>query len=247
MSPTPICIGTAGWGIASRYSEQIPPGDSHLRRYSQVFNCTEIDTSFYRPHREATYARWAATTGKRFRFTVKAPRELTHEGRLAFRNVAAMENFASETSGLGHKLRAVLVQTPPALEFVIADTRKFFTVLRNTLGPKVALVCEPRHSSWSTPRVDQLLASLEVCRVAADPPRWDLDRHPGGCRRLSYWRLHGTPRLYYSAYSGAQLAALVRSLEGARKESDDVWCIFDNTAHGHAIGNALSMQGALTT
>ncbi len=169
---SPIFFGTAGWSIARRYDADIPPGESHLHRYARIFNCAEIDTSFYRHHKQSTYARWAASVGEDFRFSVKVPRELTHEGQLAFRDVSTVETFATEISGLGKTLRAVLVQTPPALEFVAADVRKFFKLLRRFLAPEVSIVCEPRHSTWSSDQADRLLASL---RSAA----WQRTRRDG--------------------------------------------------------------------
>jgi uncharacterized protein YecE (DUF72 family) len=41
------------------------------------------------------------------------------------------------------------------------------------------------------------------------------------------------------------LEALHERLDVAARDSDAVWCIFDNTAHGHATGNALWLQRAV--
>ena len=46
-------------------------------------NGVEINSSFYRPHAFATYARWAASTPDGFRFAVKVPRTITHEAGFA--------------------------------------------------------------------------------------------------------------------------------------------------------------------
>jgi len=77
-----LLIGVAGWSLASRYADEFPPGDSHLERYAKRLNAVEINSSFYKPHRTETYARWAGTTPEGFRFAVKAPRTITHERRL---------------------------------------------------------------------------------------------------------------------------------------------------------------------
>jgi uncharacterized protein YecE (DUF72 family) len=55
---------------------------SHLERYAKVLNAVEINSSFYRPHRTATYERWAASVPEEFRFAVKIPKAITHERRL---------------------------------------------------------------------------------------------------------------------------------------------------------------------
>ena len=53
-------IGTAGWSIPKEQAALFPPAGSHLERYGAVLNAVEINSSFYRPHRKATYERWSA-------------------------------------------------------------------------------------------------------------------------------------------------------------------------------------------
>ena len=79
---TPARIGTAGWTI-SREAAAFFPGDGrHLERYARVLRCAEINSSIHRSHRVEVYERWAAQTPGDFRFSVKLPRAITHEGRL---------------------------------------------------------------------------------------------------------------------------------------------------------------------
>ncbi len=205
----------------------------------------EIDSSFYRHHKNETYSRWAASVGKNFRFSVKMPRELTHEGRLVCEKHAVLDRFLLEVAGLGRKLGVLLAQLPPGLVFDRADVMRYFRRLRRAVPDAVALVCEPRHASWGKEEVQLLRGKLGVSRAAVDPPRWGLDSSPGGYGGLAYFRMHGSPRIYYSDYEAARLADLALHLKQAAHASDQVWCIFDNTAHGHAIGNALSIQRAL--
>ena len=82
MATPPVRIGTAGWGIPRAQAAAFPGEGSHLERYARVLSCAEIDTSFYRPHRVGTYARWAASTPADFRFAVKLPRAITHAAAL---------------------------------------------------------------------------------------------------------------------------------------------------------------------
>jgi uncharacterized protein YecE (DUF72 family) len=58
-----------------------------------------------------------------------------------------------------------------------------------------------------------------------------------------YYRLHGSPRMYYSSYERAYLVNLAAHLDAARRQADAVWCIFDNTASGAAAANALELLG----
>lgn len=84
-----------------------------------------------------------------------------------------------------------------------------------------------------------------MARVAADPARIDGAGEPGGDQALIYYRLHGSPRMYYSAYSAEYLRELSRKLKVLRTAGKEIWCIFDNTALYEAWGNALELQRKL--
>ena len=77
--------------------------------------------------------------------------------------------------------------------------------------------------------------------MAADPARVPEAGEPGGWPGLVYYRLHGSPRMYYSDYSPAYLDALAASISAARGRGAPAWCIFDNTAAGAATPNALDL------
>jgi uncharacterized protein YecE (DUF72 family) len=151
-----------------------------------------------------------------------------------------LSRFVDEAAGLGDKLGVLLVQLPPksALSKRIAD--RFFRDLRARIDTHVAL--EPRHASWFALGVDDWLAKRRITRVAADPARVSGAGEPGGWNKLAYYRWHGSPRIYYSDYGAAALAALKRRLEDNRERTSSAWCIFDNTASGAALGNALTLQ-----
>ena len=64
---------------------------------------------------------------------------------------------------------------------------------------------------------------------------------PGGWAGLAYFRMHGSPRVYYSDYSADALADVEQKLRDFSTTGNEVWCIFDNTAASHAFGNALAV------
>ena len=238
MPASPLRIGTAGWNIPSSYAEEMPRKGTHLQRYAGRFNAVEINSSFYRPHQRKTYERWAQSTPHDFRFAVKLPRAITHESRL-YDCGALLDQFVTEVAGLGDKLSVLLVQLPPSFSLNKRLTRQLLRELRRRIGTPVAF--EPRHSSWFKPAVDQWLAGLDVARVAADPTRADGANQPGGWSGLAYYRWHGSPRVYYSEYDAVALASLRKDIEAIRGEDTEVWSIFDNTASGAALGNALEL------
>ena len=231
-------IGCAGWTVPKTEQPAFSTEGTHLQRYAVRFSAVEINSSFYRPHRPATYARWAASVPDDFRFAVKAPKAITHERRLADAE-NLLGDFLAQISALGEKLGCVLVQLPPSLEFNLATAETFLVSLRDQHAGAVAI--EPRHPSWFTEVSAELLEEHRVARVAADPARVPGGGEPGGWSGTVYYRLHGTPRVYYSAYDEAYLRALAMRLGGAAGGADNVWCIFDNTALGAATRNALTL------
>jgi uncharacterized protein YecE (DUF72 family) len=235
-----IRIGTAGWALPRLSRDKFPAEGANLRRYAARLNGAEINSSFYRSHRPATWTRWAESTPDDFCFAVKAPRELTHIRKLAD-PAGPLSTFLEEVSLLGAKLGPILVQLPPSLRFDEAAARLFFEHWRSVHSGPVA--CEPRHATWFESDADALLNTLQVARVAADPAVVPTAAHPGGWPGLRYWRLHGSPRMYSSSYEPDFLAALAAEMNAADTEA---WCMFDNTMHGAAIENALSLSGALS-
>jgi uncharacterized protein YecE (DUF72 family) len=237
----PIHVGVAGWSIPKQHAGLFPPAGSHLQRYAGRFNGVEINSSFYRPHRPATYARWAASAPAEFRFSAKVPREITHFRRLTDCN-EPLDQFLAEVTSLGDKLGPLLVQLPPRLPFDAATVRPFFSSLRKRFAGQV--VCEPRHPTWFTPAAERLLVRHRVARVAADPAVVPMAAEPGGWDGLVYYRLHGSPQMYYSPYSAEYLATLATRL-AREADAAPTWCVFDNTALGHATVDASAVMDHL--
>lgn len=236
---TAVRTGTAGWSIAAGHRQLFAAGDSMLATYASRFAMAEINSSFHRPHRRATYERWAATVPAGFRFSAKLPRTITHDHRLQAAG-PLLDAFLDQAGGLGDKLGCLLVQLPPSLAFDGRVAATFFAMLRRRWAGGIA--CEPRHASWFAPRVDALWQRHRIARVAADPAPVAAAAEPGGDPSLRYWRWHGAPRIYYSDYDAEALAALAACVVASTPRGSEVWVVFDNTAHGHATPNAAAFQ-----
>ena len=236
-------VGCAGWPVPTANKAAFPADGTNLQRYAARFSATEINSSFHRPHRPATYERWAASVPPDFRFSVKVPKAVTHERRLVDTDTI-LDAFLAEASGLGPKLECLLVQLPPKLAYDAAVAEAFFASLRSRYDGAVAL--EPRHASWFTGDVDERLRAHRIARVAADPARVPEAAEPAGWADLVYIRLHGSPDMYYSSYDEAYLDRLAERLRKAATRAHSVWCIFDNTGRGAAAPNALSLLERLT-
>jgi uncharacterized protein YecE (DUF72 family) len=240
---TMIYVGCAGWALRKESAAEFAIEGSHLVRYARRLSAVEVNSTFYRPHRPKTFEKWAAAVPRSFCFSVKVPKWITHERRLKVEREQLAE-FVNQVTCLGPALGILLVQLPPSLAFDRAVAMKFFEALQLLTPTRIA--CEPRHKSWFKPVVDDLLKGIGVARVAADPAVVPAASEPGGADECSYYRLHGSPTIYYSSYAEEELELLAGKLNAAHARGRDAWCIFDNTAAGAAIGNALSLLARTT-
>lgn len=233
-------IGCAGWSLGLEFWPEFPAEGTHLQRYAARFNGVEINSSFYRPHRRQTYARWADSVPPGFRFSVKMPKQITHEWRLRDCD-QALDEFLGQCEGLADRLGCLLVQLPPSLAFEPASAEAFFVALRQRFAG--AVVLEPRHESWVA--APPMLQAYRIAQAVVDPSRISIDGSAQGWAGVCYWRLHGSPRIYHSAYNERYLQALAEQMQVAAAAGAAVWCIFDNTASGAALGNALALAGLM--
>ena len=234
--PRNLYIGCAGWSVSRDTAPEFQATGTHLERYAAVFRSVEINSSFHRSHRRMTYERWAASVPAYFRFSVKLPRLITHTARLSEPG-ELLDNFLEEVTGLGSKLGCVLVQLPPSGEFDATVASQFFDSLRSRYPGDVFI--EPRHKTWFGQIANKMLADFKVGRVGADPAIIPVAAEPGGIAGKVYFRLHGSPQIYYSSYTSSYLDGLAFRLGAHAKSGGVVWCMFDNTIRGAATTNAL--------
>ena len=216
-------VGTAGWSVPSALGAQ----GSQLQRYAAQLSCVEINSSFYRPHRVATYARWAASVPEGFRFAVKAPRYITHILRLRDPQVPLANFIASGLLRLGVHLGPILWQFPPNFRFDAARIAAFLKMLPHDTGQAAALgrkhngklrapawlevdmrrsmrhAFEIRHESFRCQEFIDLLRAHDVALVCADSVEWP--RLMDLTSDFVYCRLHGSEELYASGYDNVAL------------------------------------------
>lgn len=242
MNESNAFIGCAGWALSSPVVGHFPIEGTHLERYAQVFSTVEINSSFYREHQIKTYKRWAMSVPETFRFSVKMPRTVTHERRL--HDVDDLTgHFFDQVDALEEKLGCILVQLPPSLRLNLSEASHFFERLRQQTA--VSIVCEPRHASWFTVEGMKMFATHNIAFVHAHPEPVS-GIHLKNDSDIIYMRLHGAPQIYFSSYDTNFLTTIAGLIQAAQIAGKAVWCVFDNTARGHAIPNALSLLKLLT-
>lgn len=241
---TPVRIGTAGWRIPRELRDGFPDwGDrTQLWGYARRLDAVEINKTFYKLPMARTFEKWRGRVPEEFRFSLKAPREITHDRRLE-EPEEPLEAFLERARRLEDRLGILLFQLPPSLAFDGDVAATFLAALRERHDGAVAL--EARHASWFREEPEGLLADHGVTRVAADPPRADADGRPGADIGAVYFRLHGTPDTYRSPYRGGDLDPWEERVREAAGRAGEVWCIFDNTSEGEGTADALALRERL--
>lgn len=219
-------IGISGWRYApwrgDFYPEKLPQ-KQELAFASRAVNSIEINGSFYALQTPQRYAQWAADAPEDFRFSVKAPRYITHVKRLHEVATPMANFFASGPLHLGAKLGPFLWQLPPSLSFDAQRIAAFLERLPHDSeqarhcardcdselrvsgyldverGQPLRHAIEVRHPSFCQPAFVKLLRKHKVALVFADSAgKWpyaeDLTSD------FVYLRLHGNARLYESGY-----------------------------------------------
>jgi uncharacterized protein YecE (DUF72 family) len=159
-------IGTSGYNYpewkGTFYPEKMPSAKM-LPYYAERFSTVEINYTFYRMPNERTVAGWAAQTPAAFKFTLKAPRRITHDSRL--RDCAELvRGFCGVAATLGDRLGTLLFQFPPSLKRDVP----LFEAFLETLPPKVMAAFEFRHDSWHDDNVYEQLRTRNLALCIAD-------------------------------------------------------------------------------
>ncbi|MBD2313490.1 DUF72 domain-containing protein [Desertifilum sp. FACHB-1129] len=165
-------LGCAVWAYKGWVGEFYPKGSragDFLQLYSQRLTAVEGNTTFYATPNAETIARWAEQTPPGFKFCLKFPKALTHNGLLKPAIPGAIA-FLELARGLGDRTGPVFVQLPPSYTPAhLDDLSKFFTTL---LSCGIPLALEVRHPDWFTePHASELnsrLHQLGVGRVLLD-------------------------------------------------------------------------------
>jgi uncharacterized protein YecE (DUF72 family) len=161
-----IWIGTSGYNYpewkGSFYPSDLPAARM-LPFYGERFSTVEINYTFYRMPNAKLVTGWAALVPSHFRFTLKAPRRITHDRRL--KDVAdAVRGFCEVAAELGPRLGALLFQLPPNFKKDLAVLDAFLDVL----PPRVVGAFEFRHDSWLDEEVYARLRDRNLALCIAD-------------------------------------------------------------------------------
>jgi uncharacterized protein YecE (DUF72 family) len=235
-----IRIGTSGWSYDHwtdvLYPPRTPVG-KRLALYVAEFDTVELNASFYRWPRDATFAGWRTRLPDGFTMTVKAHRGLTHYRRL--RNPEPwVERFERCWTALGDRAEALLVQLHPAVERDDALLDHFLTVMPD----RIPVAMELRHRSWDDEDVYRLLERHRAAYVVMNGA--GLQSIPRVTAPLAYLRLHGPDQdsMYHGSYPDEELRRWADHIRDWHDRGHDVVVYFNNDLGGHAVRNARTLR-----
>jgi len=160
-------VGCSGWSYKDWagifYPKDLPQRD-YLKFYSKVFDCVEIDSSFYRVPNASMISAWRTGTPDGFLFSPKLPKKITHENKL-LNSQGQLAYFYSVMSKMGSKFGPIAIQLPPSVKVSTHwNAMKDFVSL---LDPKFRHAIEFRHKSWFAPETYELLRKNNLAMIWA--------------------------------------------------------------------------------
>src|SRR5688572_16528457 len=225
-----IWVGTSGFQYpewkGKFYPEKFSP-KKMLAYYSERFNSTESNYTFRRMPSESTLANWAAQTPEQFRFSLKAPQEITHFRKLRDCE-SVVRHFAEVSQALGSKLGAVLFQLPPALHCDLPLLRDFLAIL----PPRLKSAFEFRHESWFSDEVFSALRSANCALCIADSEKLHTP--------IEFTASHAYFRLRDEGYVTADIKRWASEVRKASAKANDTYVYFKHEEKG--IGPEFAQQ-----
>jgi uncharacterized protein YecE (DUF72 family) len=253
----PVVVGTSGWQYRDwrgpLYPPDLPQRD-WLAYYAGRYATVENNSTFYRLPSRDTFADWQARIPADFVMTIKASRYLTHIRRLRDPEEPVAKLMAA-AAGLGGRLGPVLLQLPPnltadpgRLEACLAAFGRYHgTGPRAPDGPGraagIQVAVEPRHPSWWTEEVRQVLAGHGAALCWADQhgrPVTPLWRTAG----WGYLRFHQGAAQPWPRYGPRALRSWMDRLAATWPDEATVYVYFNNDPGGAAVADSAAFAAA---
>lgn len=223
---TSLRIGAAGWQTIRAIDGAATQSSSILQRYSDVFDCVEIDFSFFRVPSPQTFMNWAGKTPPSFRFAVRVPEMITHVACPISHRVEMFKIFVQAASNLGKKLGVLVFVLPEEINFNDAG-RRFVDGMRSVSHAPFAF--QPAHTNWLSRDADAFLEVNRICIVTVPGGSRLGSREVRGWKDLQYWRLHaGT--IEGSGDNARCLLTHRKAFTAA-----ETWLIGDNSSHAASL------------
>jgi len=255
-----IRVGTSGYTFDDWKGIVYPKAlkGSALPHYAKLFDCVEVNTTFYRVPPPRLFESMLAHVPEDFLFLVKLPKEMTHD-REAFDRVAVPFARAVAPLRRSGQLGGLLVQFPFSFRLEEASLAHLEKVADTLAVDGVPVHVEFRHRSWLDDAVYRFLKERGLGFVNVDLP--ELEGLPGrtnvftsdiayyrlhGRNRANWWRNTGNPHDRYDyLYSDRELDEWVAKARTAAAKGASAHLLANNCRLGQSVINALMLAKKL--
>ncbi len=209
-----IRTGIGGWTHAEWRGGTFFPEDLVQRRElefaSRAVRAIEINGTFYRLQKPASFRRWREETPEGFVFTLKGSRFVTNRKLLASAG-EGIENFMNQgIVELGDRLGPICWQLATTKRFEVDDLARFLDLLPGAWdGLPLRHALEVGHESFVCPEFVRLARERDVAVVFSDhPERVQLADRTAG---FAYMRLQKMRSACPTGYPPGRLADLAET------------------------------------
>jgi uncharacterized protein YecE (DUF72 family) len=255
-----IRVGTSGYTFDDWKGLVYPKSlkGSALPYYARMFDCVEINTTFYRVPPQTLFEGMLKHVPGDFVFLVKVPKEMTHD-RARFGNVVIP--FAKCVTPLirAGQLGGLLVQFPFSFKLEDPSLAHLEKTADALAGHGIPINVEFRHNSWLDDSAYAFLTEHGLGFVNVDLP--ELEGLPGrtdvltsktayyrlhGRNKANWWRETGNPHDRYDyLYSEEQLDEWADKARGATSRADVAYILTNNCRLGQSVISALMLAKKL--
>lgn len=171
-----VRVGVGGWTYEPWRGTFYP--DALVQRLeleyaSRHLTTIEVNGTFYRAQKPATYAKWRSETPDGFVFSLKAPRYATDRRVLADAGRAISAFVQGGIAELGDRLGPINWQLPEHKAFDADDVARFLDLLPAELeGEPLRHAIEVRHDSFACAAFVELMRSRGAAIVHAQSPKY---------------------------------------------------------------------------
>ncbi len=255
-----IRVGTSGYTFDDWKGLVYPKSlkGSALPYYARMFDCVEINTTFYRVPPPTLFENMLKHVPDDFVFVVKVPKEMTHD-RERFENVVIP--FAESVTPLirAGQLGGLLVQFPFSFKLEDSALAHLEKIADALAGHGIPISVEFRHDSWLDDSVYAFLGehglgfvNVDLPELGGLPARTDVVTSNTAYYRLhgrnkaNWWRKTDNPHDRYDySYSDEQLDEWVDKAQGATAQADVAYILTNNCRLGQSVISALMLAKKL--
>jgi uncharacterized protein YecE (DUF72 family) len=210
------------------------PKSQWFEHYCDHFNAIELNGTFYKFPRIDSLSNWYRRSPMDFRFSVKAPRVITHFKRMKDSAKYLRDFYNVVRDGLAEKAGCLLFQFPSAYQASDEAVDRLLSMLDRTF----VNVVEFRHASWWDERITSTLHKEGIVMSGVSHPQFPSAVVGDG--PIMYYRLHGVPHLYHSSYDPSSLEDITLQAQQITPLKE-AYIVFNNTASGAALQNAKQL------